>query len=85
MAREKPLTDEQMEQEIARLEKSSYVQLAEQEQRIIRRRKQRLYNLRWLEKRGRKLAGEGVTMESLKEHLAMLDDSYFENEKGDTV
>lgn len=26
-----------------------------------------------------------VTEESLKEYLAMLDDSYFEKEKGDTV
>lgn len=61
------LTDEQVEQEIARLTKSDAVKLARREQRIKYARRQRLYALRALEKRGKELEHAGVT-------LAMLTD-----------
>ena len=59
MASEKFLTDEMVEQEIARLTESPYVKLARAEQRIKYRRRQYLYQLRDLEKRGKKLQDEG--------------------------
>lgn len=74
MARKK-LTDEEVEQEIAELQKSPYVKLAKKEQRIRYRRRQFLYGLRDLEKKGRALANAGVTLESLDK----LDE--FENEE----
>lgn len=59
MASDKFLTDEMVEQEIARLTESPYVKLARAEQRIKYRRRQYLYQLRDLEKRGKKLESEG--------------------------
>ena len=70
------LTDAQVQMEIARLNKSEDVQLAREEIRVKYRRRQYLYNLRWLEKRGKELKSDGVTMESLKE----LDESIIEEE-----
>lgn len=74
MAR-KVLTDEEVELEIAELQNSPYVKLARKEQRIRYRRRQFLYGLRDLEKKGKALAEAGVTLESLDE----LDE--FENEE----
>ena len=59
MASDKFLTDEIVVQEIARLTESPYVKLARAEQRIKYRRRQYLYQLRDLEKRGKKLESEG--------------------------
>lgn len=61
------LTDAQVDSEIARLRESPYVKLAEKEQRIRMRRKKYMYQLRWLDKRGRQLAEAGSTMDSLDE------------------
>lgn len=61
------LTDEQVEQEIARLSKSPMVALARKEQRIRYQRRQTLYNLRNLEKRGQALAEAGWSPELLEE------------------
>ena len=59
------LTDEQVEREIARLQQSKYVKLAEKERRVRNRRRQYLYHLRVLEKKGKELAAAGFTMENL--------------------
>jgi hypothetical protein len=59
MASEKWLSDEMVEEEISRLTQSPYVKLARAEQRIKYRRRQYLYQLRDLEKRGKKLESEG--------------------------
>ena len=59
------LTDEEVEREIARLTATEAVRLARREQRIKYRRRQQLYSLRALEKRGLQLMAEGVTMEAL--------------------
>lgn len=61
------LTDEQVEQEIERLNKSPMVALARKEKRIRERRRQYLYNLRVLEKKGRALAAAGWSPELLDE------------------
>lgn len=59
------LTDEQVEQEIARLQKSPYVALANKERRVRERRRMYLYSLRQLEKKGRELERSGITPEVL--------------------
>lgn len=73
MAKEYGLTDDQVEQEIDRLRQSPFVELARREQRIRYRRRQFLYQLRNLEKKGRELEQAGITMEVLNA-LADLDD-----------
>lgn len=60
------LTDEQVEREIERLRKSPLVALARKEERIRYKRRQVLYNLRNLEKKGKQLLGAGITMEMLQ-------------------
>ncbi len=59
------LTDEEVEREIARLTATEAVKLARREQRIKYRRRQQMYTLRALEKRGLQLMEDGVTMEAL--------------------
>ena len=61
MAKTTFLTDEQVESEIARLTKTDAVKLARREQRVKYRRRQTLYTLRALEKRGKQLMAQGVT------------------------
>ena len=63
--RETWLTDEQVEAEIARLNASEVVALARRELRLKYRRRQRLYNLRDLEKKGKALMEAGITREIL--------------------
>lgn len=60
------LTDEQVEKEIERLQKSDLVKLARKEERIRYRRRQYLYALRGYEKKGKELAKAGITMEMLE-------------------
>ena len=62
----KPITDEQVEKEIDKLKQSKAVKLAKQERRVKTKRRQYLYQLRWLERRGRELQGQGVTEEELE-------------------
>ena len=63
------LTDEQVEAEISRLSKSEDVKLAKQETRIKNRRRQYMYQLRVLEKRGKELAALWVTSENMEQML----------------
>ena len=56
-----PFTDEQVEQEIARLRGSEAVRLAAAEERVRYRRRQYMYNLRNKEKRGLELMAQGFT------------------------
>lgn len=65
MAKEYGLTDDQVEQEIERLRQSPLVALARREQRLRYRRRQFLYQLRDLEKKGRALEKAGITMDVL--------------------
>lgn len=61
------LTDEMVEQEISRLTESHYVRLARAELREKYRRRQYLYQLRNLEKRGRQLEKEGWSPMEIEE------------------
>lgn len=57
------LTDEEVRAEIERLKNSENVKRANKElnaKRKITKERNRLYKLRWLEKRGQKLAAEGA-------------------------
>lgn len=67
MAKRIYLTDEAVEREIEELRSSEFVQLAKAEERLKYRRRQYLYNLRQLEKRGRELSEKGYDMYSLAE------------------
>lgn len=67
------LTDEQVEQEIARLLASDDVKLAKQVERIKNRRRQYMYSLRTMEKHGKQLAEEGYTLDNIHE---MFEDDY---------
>ena len=69
------LTDEQVEKEIERLQKSDLVKLARKEERIRYRRRQYLYALRGYEKKGKELAKAGITMEMLETLGSECDDS----------
>lgn len=69
------LTDDEVEQEIERLQKSPYVKLANQERRLRERRRMYLYSLRQLEKKGKALEDAGITPESLR---AMYEPDYCE-------
>ena len=59
------LTDEEVEMEIETLRTSPMVQLARKEQRLKYKRRQALYMLRNLEKRGCQLADKGITMDNI--------------------
>lgn len=63
------LTDEQVEMEIARLLESEEVQLAKKEVRIKYKRRQYMYQLRTMEKRGKKLKADGITLGNMEKVL----------------
>lgn len=69
MKDERFLTDEEVEAEIGILKQSEHVKLARKEQRIKYRRRQELYTLRALEKRGKELESMGITIENMEEEL----------------
>lgn len=59
------LTDEEVEKEIERLTASPAVALARREARLKYKRRQYLYQLRDLEKKGKALMDAGITREIL--------------------
>ena len=74
------LTDAQVESEIERLRDDPNVKLARKELRIQYRRRQVLYNLRNLEKRGRELAKLGYTYDNIEDIMlgSDIEDDYAE-------
>jgi hypothetical protein len=67
--KESKLTDAQVEIEIARLLESDEVKLAKREERIKSRRRQYMYSLRTMERRGKELIAAGYTMENIAERM----------------
>jgi len=59
------LTDEEVEKEIERLKQSEAVRLAKKKARYDYRRRQYLYTLRVLEKKGIEMMASGLTEEAL--------------------
>lgn len=74
------LTDEAVEKEIARLTATDEVRLARRELRLKYKRRQQLYTLRALEKRGRELAEAGITIENIDDMMRIAES---EEEKDD--
>ena len=72
------LTDQEVETEIESLRTSPMVQLARKEQHLKYKRRQALYQLRNLEKRGCKLAEQGITMDNMEEMLFGCTDDFEE-------
>ena len=68
MARE-ILTDAEVEMEIKRLWSSPEVKLAKKEQNILYRRRQQMYQLRMMEKRGKELMEQGIDFDNIEEKL----------------
>lgn len=68
------LTDEEVEREIEKLSSSEFVALARREARLRYKRRQYLYQLRDLEKKGKALIEAGITRE-------VLDAMYSESEE----
>lgn len=60
------LTDEQVEKEIERLQKSEFVKLAKKEEHVRCRRRQYMYCLRTYERKGKELAASGLTIDMLE-------------------
>ena len=58
--------EELVDAEIERLKKSEAVKLAQKEQRLMQRKRKYLADLRWLEKRGKKLMADGWTEDTLE-------------------
>ncbi|MBR5874501.1 MAG: hypothetical protein IKY90_07215 [Oscillospiraceae bacterium] len=67
------LTDEAVEAEIARLQQSEFVKLARKEMRLKYKRRQALYQLRNLDKRGKELAKAGITPENIEATIALAE------------
>lgn len=65
----KTWTDAAVEAEIKRLNESEYVKLARKEKQIKYRRKQQMWNLQYMEARGKQLASEGITAENIEQKL----------------
>lgn len=68
------MTEEMVDQELARLLASPHVKLAKRAEAILNRKRQYVYKLRGYEKKGKALAAKGITMEELEEIGAMLYD-----------
>lgn len=67
------LTDEAVEAEIARLQQSDFVKLARKELRLKYKRRQALYQLRNLDKRGKELAKAGITPDNIEAMIAIAE------------
>lgn len=63
------LTDEQVENEIEMLRLDPMVQLARKEQRLKYKRRQELYKLRNLQKRGLELTSQGIDYDNIESEL----------------
>ena len=61
----KKLTDEEVEEEIFRLQQSHHVKLGRKEEAIRNKRRQYMYTLRMYEKKGKQLEAEGITLDVL--------------------
>jgi len=68
------LTDEAVEREIERLTGTEAVRIARKELRLKYKRRQALYQLRALEKRGKELMAAGITYENIETMMQAAED-----------
>lgn len=76
------LTDVEVEQEIERLRESDFVKLARRELRLKYKRRQFLYQLRALEKRGKQLDADGITLDNLDTWVAEAEQEMGDSDDG---
>jgi len=67
------VTDEEVEKELNELKESPYVKLARREDYLKNKYRKRLYTLRCLEKRGRELASQGITIDTINEQIEQIE------------
>lgn len=67
------MTDESFKAEVERLKASPHVKLAQREINLRNKRKKYLYQLRWLEKRGKQLAAQGYTVDNMEAMLNQVE------------
>lgn len=77
------LTDDQVESEIARLTETEEVKLARRELRLKYKRRQQLYTLRALEKRGKELMEAGIDIDNIDAMLAEAELDSLDGVKGE--
>lgn len=77
----KAVKDEAVEREIAELLEDKDVLLAKAEQRVKYRRRQYMYKLRSLQRRGKQLRESGITKEALTTIIDNTDDIMQDIEK----
>ena len=68
-----------MEREIERLTSTEAVRLARKELRLKYKRRQALYQLRNLEKRGKELMAAGITYENIEQMMQAAEDELKDN------
>lgn len=68
------LTDEQVEKEIERLKASPDVKLAKKKENLDYRRRNLMYCLRTLEKKGKELRKAGITIEMIDQMYNEIDE-----------
>lgn len=67
------VTDEEVEKELNELKESPYVKLARRENYLKNKCRQQLYKLRCLDKRGRELASQGITIDTIEEQIEQIE------------
>lgn len=75
------LTDDAVELEIAKLTASEEVRLARREQRLKYKRRQTLYTLRALAKRGEELMNAGISLGNIDAMIAIAEAESSEDEE----
>ena len=68
------LTDEEVEKEIERLKASPDVKLAKKKENLDYRRRNLMYCLRTLEKKGKELRKAGITIEMIEQMYNEIDE-----------
>lgn len=63
------MTDREVENQIAILNASPAVRLARKERSLKMKRRKYLYDLQWLERRGKELAAAGIDIENIEQIL----------------
>lgn len=67
------MTDEQVEEEIERLKASEDVRLAIRYRQYQARRRQYMYSLRAMEKQGKAMREQGITLENFRDQEEEID------------
>lgn len=67
------ISDEEVEKELNDLKASPYVKLARREDYLKNKYRKQLYTLRCLEKRGRELVAQGITIDTINKQIEQIE------------